>query len=167
MRRSPPLIPALLAISLASLAGAPSGPREAEAKDCKEPQVPKEAAKVFDGVTSAFRKADASAVMSYIAPGDGGSVLLSLDGVPTASYSREHGTEVLAKEYFAKKTIAALKPGEECTSGDESKLSRVYLLTLKNGEKETTVSLTVSIALRPAGDKAETYAWVLTSVKER
>ena len=163
MRRPSPFLPAVLGL-LGLAGGMAATPRTAQAKDAKEATVPKEADKVFDGVAAAFRKSSATGVLSFMESGDTGRVWLSLDGVASGSYTRDHGVEALAKDYFPKRQVVSLKPGEDCTKGDDWSLSRVYVLTQKVGETQANVLLTVGITRRQVG---ETYAWYLTAVKER
>jgi hypothetical protein len=160
VRRPPPFLPVVLGL-LGLAGGMGAAPRAVEAK---EATVPKEADRVFDGVAAAFRKADATGVLTFMEPGDSGRVWLSLDSVASASYTHDHGVEALAKDYFPKRQVVSLKPGEDCTKGDDWSLSRVYVLTQKVGETQANVLLTVGITRRQVG---ETYAWYLTAVKER
>jgi hypothetical protein len=142
------------------------GARDGEARglgDC-EKKVPADAERVLAKVSAAFREARANAITESIQPTKDARVYLVLAGLTSGSYTREQATELLGEIYFKGRTIVGVKQAEGCTTGDETMLTRTYLLTTQVGR--TTVEGTLTITLVKKKVDEQSSAWFLGSLRD-
>lgn len=151
----------VLLVALAALGGAPADARHLG--DC-EKKVPPEADRVFDRVAAAFRKRSAAGVAETVDPSKGGRVYLALAGIDPGAYTKDQATELLAKPYFEKHAVTAIAPAEGCTTGDDTRLTRTYRVTLEVDGRAAEASLTVTIHRKKVDET--TAAWFLGSLKD-
>ncbi len=162
MRRFAMLLPVLL---VGAAFGASAGPR-AEAGEGCAPRVPTEAARAFEAVVRALKKADAAAVAALMEPGKDArlSIKLASIKVDNASATREWVVKQLQDAYFPVVSYESILEDDKCTRGDDKRLSRGYRIRLKKDGAATDATLTVVIVYRPIDDK--TSGWFLSQLKE-
>lgn len=162
MRRLARLLPVLL---ISAALGA-SGRGGAEAGEGCAPRVPTEAARAFDAVVRALKKADAAGVAALMEPGKEArlSIRLASIKVDNASATREWVVKQLQDAYFPVVTYESVLEDDRCTRGDDKRLNRGYRIRLKKDGSTTDATLTVVIVYRPIDDK--TSGWFLSQLKE-
>ncbi len=152
---------ALAAASLVGLAGAASAGRD----DRKVP--PREAERVLQATATGFGAGDSGAVCAQMEGGAEGRLFLRLSGVPEGSYTKDQASEALRKQYFGKRTVISLTPGEDCTTCDDWTVVRTYRLRVRVGQEEKDGTLSVRVERKSVGEKdKKAYAWFLTSLRD-
>lgn len=162
MRRFATLLPAVL---LCAALGASAG-GGAEAGEGCAPRVPTEAARTFDAVVRALKRADATGVAALMEPGKEARLSIRLKSikVDNASATREWVVKQLQDAYFPVVSYESILEDDRCTRGDDKRLNRGYRIRIKKDGSTADATLTVVIVYRPIDEK--TSGWFLSQLKE-
>lgn len=126
-------------------------------------KVPAEAQRVFDELVSAYRGANAKAIVGLMERGPDARILLSLLDVPHGTYASDQALRILENTYFPKHAVTALTETKDCPKAEGASFTRSYLLTTKTETAETSERLVVRVHRIDVNRK--TSIWVLEALE--